>query len=93
LCSEIGAIPGLKTLAMTTNGLVLKRMLPSLREARVSHLNISLDTLIPEKFDKITRRSGLQRVLDAIHSALELGFDPVKVVWCSQLMWAVMVRL
>lgn len=45
----------------------------------LSLLNISLDTLRPERFEAMTRRRGLQRVLDTIQQALDLGYDPVKV--------------
>ena len=79
LCSRLSTLPGLRTLAMTTNGLVLPRMLPSLQQAGVTHFNISLDTLKPERFEKITRRAGFTRVLDAIHAAVRAGYAPVKV--------------
>ena len=50
---------GLETLAMTTNGITLARKLPLLRDAGLNLLNISLDTLVPQKFEFITRRKGL----------------------------------
>jgi cyclic pyranopterin phosphate synthase len=75
----IGALPGLETLAMTTNGLALARSLPALRAAGLSALNISLDTLRPERFEALTRRPGHARVLAAIDAALSAGFGPVKV--------------
>jgi len=79
IVSEIGALPKLKTLAMTTNGIVLARKLPVLRKAGLNQLNISLDTLIESKFDTITRRTGFGRVLEAINLALELGYNPLKI--------------
>lgn len=79
LCARIGSIPGLRTFGITTNGLVLKRMLPALASAKVTHLNISLDTLIPEKFERITRRAGFSRVMEAILAAVDQGFVPLKV--------------
>ena len=79
LCHRLAALPGLKTLAMTTNGLTLKRQLPQLKAAGVTHLNISLDTLQADKFEKIARRKGFERVLEAVHGAVEHGFKPVKV--------------
>ncbi len=42
-------------------------------------LNISVDTLRPERFEQMTRRRGHERVMDAIHNAIQLGYDPVKV--------------
>lgn len=55
---ELGRIEGLDTLAMTTNGITLSRKLPRLRDAGLNLLNISLDTLVPQKFEFITRRKG-----------------------------------
>ena len=55
---QLKSIDGLKTLGITTNGIALKRKLPQLKDAGVTHLNISLDTLIPQKFEFITRRNG-----------------------------------
>ena len=55
---QLKSIDGLKTLGITTNGIALRRKLPQLKEAGVTHLNISLDTLIPQKFEFITRRNG-----------------------------------
>jgi molybdenum cofactor biosynthesis enzyme MoaA len=79
LCEELGALPGLDNLAITTNALVLERKLPALKTAGVNLLNISLDTLVPAKFELITRRRGHARVVSAINAAVELGFSPVKV--------------
>lgn len=79
LAETLGAIPGLETLALTTNGLLLPKKLPRLRAAGVNLLNISLDTLRPDRFEHITRRPGLDLVWRAIDLALELGYDPVKV--------------
>jgi molybdenum cofactor biosynthesis enzyme MoaA len=57
---------GLKTIAMTTNGIVLSRKLPSLVRSGLTAVNISLDTLDPHKFQIITRRKGHDRVLDGM---------------------------
>lgn len=65
---------GLETLAMTTNGLVLGRHLASLSRAGLTALNISLDTLQADRFEELTRRPGLPRVLDVIHAAIDFGF-------------------
>lgn len=70
---------GLKTIAMTTNGIKLHRSLPQLKAAGLNALNISLDTLRSERFEKLTRRKGLSRVLSSIDTAVTLGYDPVKV--------------
>ncbi|KAL3681799.1 hypothetical protein R1sor_024755 [Riccia sorocarpa] len=79
ICQELSSLPGLKFLAMTTNGLVLARKLPRLRAAGLNQLNISLDTLVPAKFELLTRRRGHAKVLQAIDTALELGYNPVKI--------------
>lgn len=79
LCTDIGALPGLNDLAITTNGITLKRKLPKLQLAGVNLLNISLDTLVPAKFELITRRKGHAQVMAAINDAISLGFEPVKV--------------
>lgn len=70
---------GLQQIAMTSNGIALPRLLPSLVERGLDKLNLSLDTLDRQKFLTLTRRDGLQRVLDAIDLALELGIAPLKV--------------
>jgi cyclic pyranopterin phosphate synthase len=79
LVESLGAIPGVETLAITTNGLLLKDRLPRLREAGLTHINISLDTLREDRFKAITRRGGLQVVLDAIDASLDLGYEGTKV--------------
>ena len=71
---------GLDTISMTTNAIVLKRKLPKLHAAGLDLLNISLDTLVPAKFEFITRRKGWERVMESIDMALDLGYNPVKVI-------------
>lgn len=65
---------------MTTNGLLLSRKLPALKAAGLNMLNVSLDTLIPAKFEFITRRKGFEKVLQGIDVSLELGYNPLKVI-------------
>nr|XP_043624329.1 GTP 3',8-cyclase, mitochondrial [Erigeron canadensis] len=79
LCSQLSNLKGLKTLAMTTNGLALARKLPKLKECGLNLLNISLDTLVPAKFEFMTRRKGHERVMESIYKAVDLGYNPVKV--------------
>nr|CAH0100459.1 unnamed protein product [Daphnia galeata] len=79
LVGALKKLDGLKTLAMTTNGLLLSRKLPALKEAGLNMLNISLDTLIPAKFEFITRRKGFEKVLQGIDVALEFGYSPLKL--------------
>ena len=79
LVRELKDIPGIESIAMTTNGVLLPRMAESLRRAGLSRVNISLDTLDPDQFKRITRRGELEQTLDGIDAALEAGFDPVKI--------------
>ncbi|KAM0865057.1 hypothetical protein ACQ4PT_043523 [Festuca glaucescens] len=79
ICLRLSGLKGLKTLAMTTNGVVLSKKLPRLKECGLNALNISLDTLIPAKFEFMTRRKGHSKVMESIDTAIELGYDPVKV--------------
>jgi molybdenum cofactor biosynthesis enzyme MoaA len=70
---RLKALPGLRSVAMTTNALVLGRKLDALREAGLDQLNVSLDTLVPAKFEFVTRRKGHDRVLKAIDQAIDKG--------------------
>jgi hypothetical protein len=56
-----------------------QRHLADLQRGGLTHLNISLDTLVSAKYERIVRRPGFQRVMDAILHAVELGYNPVKV--------------
>jgi cyclic pyranopterin phosphate synthase len=79
IVQSINEIDGVDDVGITTNGIVLSRQLHELKKSGLSLINISLDTLKPEGFEQMTRRKGLDRVLRAIDTALDLGFDPVKV--------------
>lgn len=81
ICSQLSKLKGLKTLAMTTNGITLARKLPMLKESGLTSVNISLDTLVPAKFEFMTRRKGHERVMKSINTAIDCGYNPVKV--CS----------
>ena len=70
---------GLQNIAMTTNGVTLKHKVERLKEAGLDQINFSFDTLIPAKFEFITRRKGLNKVMEGLDMALDHGFDPVKV--------------
>ncbi|KAL9420899.1 hypothetical protein AB3S75_038468 [Citrus x aurantiifolia] len=78
-CFHLSKLKGLKTLAMTTNGLTLARKLPKLKESGLTSVNISLDTLVPAKFEFLTRRKGHEKVMESINAAIEVGYNPVKV--------------
>ena len=81
ISAALGALPGLRTLAMTTNGVLLPRLLPGLLAAGVSHYNISVDTLRRERFESISRRSAAHwdRAWDGLHSALAAGTEAARV--------------
>ena len=66
-------------LAITTNGATFRLLAHELREAGLDRVNISLDTLQRDKFERMTRRDELVRVLDGIEAAKEAGFSPVKI--------------
>jgi molybdenum cofactor biosynthesis enzyme MoaA len=70
---------GLESLAMTSNGIALKRKLPALVEGGLDTLNVSLDTLDPHLFQVMTRRKGFDKVTGAIDEAVRLGMPHVKV--------------
>ncbi|CAI5987016.1 unnamed protein product [Closterium sp. NIES-64] len=79
ICQSLSALPGLSTLALTSNGILLPAKLPALREAGLTHLNVSLDTLVEPRFELLTRRKGHARVLKAMDMSLDLGFKPLKL--------------
>jgi cyclic pyranopterin phosphate synthase len=79
LVEMLAGEPLLSDLAMTTNGILLSRRAFALREAGLKRINISLNTLRPERFERIARRGGLEDVLAGIERSLEAGFDPVKI--------------
>ncbi|BAK45254.1 GTP 3',8-cyclase MoaA [Eggerthella sp. YY7918] len=79
LVRAISHMPGIENVSMTTNGVLLPKMAAELKNAGLSRVNISLDTLDPEQFRQITRRGELQQTLDGIEAALATGFNPVKI--------------
>lgn len=70
---------GLKDLCLTTNGSRLAEKVPALKAAGLDRLNVSLDTLDPEKFARITGRGDLSRVLEGLFAAREAGFRSIKL--------------
>ncbi len=73
------SIGGLEKISLTTNGIGLKKNARELREAGIDGLNISLNSLNPQKFTKITRGGRLEEVLEGVNASLEAGFDVVKI--------------
>jgi GTP 3',8-cyclase len=72
-------IPGIRDVGLTTNGLMLADQAQDLYDAGLRRINISLDTLDPARFRQITRRDGLEKVIDGIHAAKRAGFQPIKI--------------
>ncbi|MGA9351454.1 MAG: GTP 3',8-cyclase MoaA [Anaerolineae bacterium] len=72
-------IPGIDDLAMTTNGILLARYAEELKAAGLKRVNVSLDTLRPERFRRITRLGELSDTLEGIAAAREVGLVPVKI--------------
>ncbi|XP_047413379.1 molybdenum cofactor biosynthesis protein 1 isoform X1 [Sciurus carolinensis] len=79
IVAQLHRLEGLQTIGITTNGINLVRLLPPLQKAGLTAINISLDTLVPAKFEFIVRRKGFHKVMEGIHKAIELGYNPVKV--------------
>lgn len=76
IIAQLKKIDGLEQVGITTNGLVLTRQLVPLQRVGLDAVNISLDTLRPERFEKFTRRRGWERVVAGIDLAIQLGFRP-----------------
>jgi len=79
LFEQLGALPGIQDLTLTTNGTQLARYARALKDAGVTRINISLDSLKPERFRAITRNGELSKTLAGIDAALALGFERVKL--------------
>ena len=79
LVGALSSIPGIKDLALTTNGFLLGQHAAALRDAGLHRVSISLDSLDRDRFRLLTGRDGLHETLSAIDKAQELGFQPVKV--------------
>ena len=79
LCARTAAVPGIEEVCITTNGTLLPQLAKPLREAGVRRINLSLDTLDPEKYAWITRVGRVEEALRGLEAALEAGFEKVKV--------------
>lgn len=79
LIAMVGEIPEIDDIALTTNGILLPKMAEELKKAGLKRVNISLDTLDPEKFGRITRGGLVSEAWLGVEAALEAGFDPVKI--------------
>jgi len=79
ICRRAAAIDGIRELCLTTNGTLLAPLAKDLRQAGVTRLNISLDTLNPEKFAAMTLTGQLPDALAGLDAVLDAGFDKIKV--------------
>src|SRR5216684_2540351 len=79
LVRELAAIPGIEDMAMTTNGVLLKELAAPLASAGLQRVNISLDTLDPQKFSRITRGGHVEKVLAGLAAAEAVGLTPIKL--------------
>ena len=79
LIADLAQIDGIEDIAMTTNGILLADQAEDLKRAGLSRLNVSIDALSEENFQKITRRSGVQRVIDGILAAKQAGFEKLRL--------------
>lgn len=72
-------IPGVRSLSMTTNGVLLKKLAQPLKDAGLERVNVSLDTLDPERFRRVTRWGSLEQVWEGILAAEQAGLTPIKI--------------
>jgi cyclic pyranopterin phosphate synthase len=79
LVARLSGLPGLQDLSLTTNGSLLKEQAPLLAAAGLKRINVSIDTLDPDKFKRVTKRGDLSRVLDGLFAAKHHGLHPVKI--------------
>lgn len=79
LVAMLSQVPGIRDIALTTNGMLLAEQAEALRKAGLKRLNISLDSLSPATFFKISRREGLEQVLEGIFAAQKVGFEKIRL--------------
>ena len=79
ICRRAAAVEGIREVCLTTNGILLPQLAKPLKEAGVSRLNLSLDTLDPQKYAYITRIGTLETFLAGLDAAFEAGFRKIKI--------------
>ncbi|RUL81418.1 GTP 3',8-cyclase MoaA [Tautonia sociabilis] len=79
LVEKLAHVPGIVDVGLTTNGLLLSPMARALFDAGLRRINVSLDTMDPGRFERLTRRPGFEQVIAGILAAREVGFSPVKI--------------
>lgn len=79
LVGAINEIEGIEEIGMTTNGILLSKYASDLKEAGLTRVNVSIDTLDSSKFAQMTRGGDLSQVMAGLHAAAEVGLKPIKV--------------
>lgn len=79
LIEQLSAIEGISDIGLTTNGILLADQAQALKKAGLKRLNISLDTLDPDRFAALTRRTGVESVVQGIEAAQAAGFEGIKI--------------
>jgi cyclic pyranopterin phosphate synthase len=79
LVQMLSQVEGIRDIGLTTNGVLLAGMAQAFYDAGLRRINISLDTLNPERFRQLARRDGLEQVIAGILAARRAGFDPIKI--------------
>lgn len=79
ICRRAARVPGIREVCLTTNGILLPELAAPLKEAGVSRLNLSIDTLHPDKYAYITRMGKLEDFWRGFHAALDAGFAKIKL--------------
>ena len=79
LIEKLSALEGLQDLCLTTNGALLAERIGALKQAGLRRINVSIDTLEPEKFKRMTKRGDLSKVLEGIFAAKNTGLTPIKL--------------
>ena len=79
ICKRAAQVPGIREVCVTTNGSLLPQLAMPLKEAGVTRINMSLDTLDPEKYAYLTRRGTLDQALAGLEAALQAGFEKIKI--------------
>ena len=79
LVEHIRRVPGIRDIAMTTNGHTLSKLAPDLARAGLNRINVSIDAMDPDLFRRLTRGGSLERVLEGITAARQAGITPIKL--------------
>ena len=79
ICQRAAAVEGIREVCITTNGTLLPKLAKPLKDVGVKRVNLSLDTLNPEKYAHITRIGTLDQAMAGLHAALEAGFEKIKI--------------